>query len=688
MESIIHDLKKSEKQAMRESGLCSLDRSAAVALVILLFVLLTNAALLAVAYIPVNLGNVEETERGTSLYYHNNRIDQLWYGTDRWAVRFDINRYTTQADTLTLQKVRVYFPQESGRCNLRIYTDSMQPLNNLAAEREITNVTKGWNEISLPPEEYITGSFFWIVVEYDTDINFERYMAASAVGGNNSYFWVPENEGARGHFANMAENNSMTEFLVTVSGKLNIEGIDLELVSFSLGGDIEPGGSVHPVLEIKNNSSEMINDERIGLTLSLIDPTESVSFRSVPIRLTISPQETIVLPVTGYRATLADTPAEYRIVATLTYEEDKFTDNNVARYSFNTFPHEYRMSLLENFVRPNHTPSSNIQNEQSELTGYNFRQLNHFFHPGDRPHYSIDAAIRRDFYGLTGYPFTIVNGIKSIAGHTGAYQEILDLMMEETTASNTFVTFAVRSERLEISGSDMLMSLAFTLRNTSSFPLQTTLDNIKLYIALTEKDVPGTVGNNLLYLYRYPYALTLGYINSYRPEWKLSLQTVETIERPLNADNLQHFEIIYWVQDIQTKKIYIVGSFNLEQFDLNIEDEFLQPEPFDISIYPNPFSGRENVAIQLTGTEVNEQSFTVIEIYDIRGRLVNSIGSDTDQGNSSLNTAGGSVFWDGRNSSGLDVPTGIYFLKIQTERTGNAGKSSLPVRYKRLSVIR
>lgn len=67
---------------------------------------------------------------------------------------------------------------------------------------------------------------------------------------------------------------------------------------------------------------------------------------------------------------------------------------------------------------------------------------------------------------------------------------------------------------------------------------------------------------------------------------------------------------------------------------------------------PNPMQGKTTIAFAgAAGHNVE------LDVYDVRGRLVRRL---LDSGSSQ-----GQVAWDGRNSSGQDVPQGIYFVRMR-----------------------
>ena len=74
-----------------------------------------------------------------------------------------------------------------------------------------------------------------------------------------------------------------------------------------------------------------------------------------------------------------------------------------------------------------------------------------------------------------------------------------------------------------------------------------------------------------------------------------------------------------------------------------------------VRVSPNPFSS--SVAIEVSG---NSGVDTSIQIFDVSGRLVAELDPVTGEF---------SFLWDGRSSSGIEVPSGIYAVRCSSENT-------------------
>lgn len=99
-------------------------------------------------------------------------------------------------------------------------------------------------------------------------------------------------------------------------------------------------------------------------------------------------------------------------------------------------------------------------------------------------------------------------------------------------------------------------------------------------------------------------------------------------------------------------------NLSANSITVNIESTSnLIPKEFSLSQnYPNPFNPSTNIEFGL-----KESRFTKLVIFDILGREVKTLV------NENLPAAFYKAVWNGRNSSGNLVSSGVYFYKIETE---------------------
>ena len=83
--------------------------------------------------------------------------------------------------------------------------------------------------------------------------------------------------------------------------------------------------------------------------------------------------------------------------------------------------------------------------------------------------------------------------------------------------------------------------------------------------------------------------------------------------------------------------------------------------------YPNPFNPSTKINFELSGYHDNV-TFTV---FNVTGQIVNEISfSNTLPGMQVIN-------WNGINSNGASVPSGIYFYQVQAGDLSSMGKMTL-----------
>ncbi len=87
---------------------------------------------------------------------------------------------------------------------------------------------------------------------------------------------------------------------------------------------------------------------------------------------------------------------------------------------------------------------------------------------------------------------------------------------------------------------------------------------------------------------------------------------------------------------------------------------------FQATAYPNPFNPQTTIAWNLPAAGALK-----VNIFDTRGRMVRSLRDGPAQ------AGPGSVSWDGRDDSGLQVGTGVYFAHLAGETASRTTKITL-----------
>ncbi len=93
-------------------------------------------------------------------------------------------------------------------------------------------------------------------------------------------------------------------------------------------------------------------------------------------------------------------------------------------------------------------------------------------------------------------------------------------------------------------------------------------------------------------------------------------------------------------------------------------------DKFYFGITPNPFKQRLKISYQLPDT--SNQSGASIKIFDIAGRVVKSFVLETG-----IKFQISHIFWDGSDDLGRKLPSGVYFVKLETRNFKGIKKAVL-----------
>jgi len=85
-----------------------------------------------------------------------------------------------------------------------------------------------------------------------------------------------------------------------------------------------------------------------------------------------------------------------------------------------------------------------------------------------------------------------------------------------------------------------------------------------------------------------------------------------------------------------------------------------------VSLYPTPFEQQLTVGFQLAGDEPVK-----LEIYNVRGQKVRTLADCR------LTAGPHTLVWYGDDAAGQQVPSGIYMVRLQGERSTDQRKAVL-----------
>ena len=96
------------------------------------------------------------------------------------------------------------------------------------------------------------------------------------------------------------------------------------------------------------------------------------------------------------------------------------------------------------------------------------------------------------------------------------------------------------------------------------------------------------------------------------------------------------------------------GSLGMTLVSVDHEEDIIPKEFYVIPHYPNPFNPSTKIDIQTP-----ERNALEVRIFDATGRLVNTLM------NKELDAGHYTVKWNGLDSKGIGMPTGVYFIQIK-----------------------
>jgi len=130
-------------------------------------------------------------------------------------------------------------------------------------------------------------------------------------------------------------------------------------------------------------------------------------------------------------------------------------------------------------------------------------------------------------------------------------------------------------------------------------------------------------------------------------------------------------ELVVFVQNFGSYKLVMQAAKSglLELQPLGVEDDLEAALPTQSELlqnYPNPFNASTKISYRL-----REPALTKLEIFNLRGELVRSLVNEVQSPGSYQ------VDWDGTDSEGTEVSSGLYFYRLTSGEVSQTQKMSL-----------
>ncbi len=111
-----------------------------------------------------------------------------------------------------------------------------------------------------------------------------------------------------------------------------------------------------------------------------------------------------------------------------------------------------------------------------------------------------------------------------------------------------------------------------------------------------------------------------------------------------------------WVEAVLTAREDLLSLNEFVRFGENGSPHL--PVEFRLSPnYPNPFNAETNIRYTLP-----EEAHVTLQIFNIKGQLVRTLVNEIEQAGFK------DVRWLGKDSSGLDVSSGMYFIQLEVKQ--------------------
>jgi hypothetical protein len=118
-------------------------------------------------------------------------------------------------------------------------------------------------------------------------------------------------------------------------------------------------------------------------------------------------------------------------------------------------------------------------------------------------------------------------------------------------------------------------------------------------------------------------------------------------------------DMMYVKKNDGTTDVYKLSDVNAIIFDGVIDGvSNITSQLFNVDIYPNPFQESTNISYTL-----DKYSYVEINIYNFKGKIIKSFLNGFQEPGNHLTT------WEGTNSEGIKVSTGIYYYQLKIDNT-------------------
>ena len=580
-------------------------------------------------------------DREYNFAYHQGSDDYHFYGSNIWAVRFNFaEAYPANYNSeFQVTKALLWLPQTGDSVRVELFSDYY---GGPGASLAWAKVPVNSNQVEVPFSNPVQGDSLWLVVTYATNFA-NRFVAASAGGGEHSYYW--NTNSINPYFQSLATAGFNAELLFGLAGDFVLSNFDLELVDFDLEGDLQPRQQTGPGFTLYNHSDLTVSGATVTVTVNSPGNTFTRA-GTIAISEPIPPRSEYVFgpQSPGYsehQFSLPDQPMQLKVRAVARALADTLAaGNNLILLNRFSFADPYPIWLAENFLREG--GSAQITTNQDPFSFPDIHILNYFPILSDSLA-NVAAQIRFNWYSFNTLPRTAVNGDLRLNGFSSGYGTQYE---QHCLAARDLKSFVSASEcRFEHIAQNDLLSGELTLANDNTllYNIATEynlINSTRLSVGLFKKVIFD--GAERFVIDRWithgaPLSGPLGQGEEFRLNFNLSLSD-------LSLDELaQNYRLYYWLQLSGGGRI-LYSAYSDFTNVVAVQDE-VQPVPV-LRVSPNPLRGDGWLKISLD----KGQKLGRVRIYNLRGQKILDL-----EGNKAELTLAGSEF----------PASGVYLLRVQ-----------------------
>lgn len=391
---------------------------------------------------------------------------------------------------------------------------------------------------------------------------------------------------------------------------------------------------------VKNSG---LNTETFDVVLEIMDvttddilftDTQAVNSLEAGTTATVN-FATYVLPYENY---------VYNVVITTDLDGDMDTSNNMKNKYIYTYTSERGMVVIEIATGTwcGYCPGAAMGADDLIANGKDCAIIE--YHGGD-DYETVDSDARIDYYGITGYPTAVFDGLAQFVGGSAT----------QSMYANYLPLYEARKEIRSAFSTDIYGGIVtdedYTVLVSIDKLAPAMNEHVVLHVGLTESEIPENWQgqDHLNFVNRLMIPDASGTVVDVVNNSFIEVEHTFTIDP---SWDVMHCELVYFLQDTDTKEILQGGKVMVNDLIPVGIDETIEENGIVVhNIYPNPFSNETNINFSIANT-----GNVLITVHDMTGREVAVLS------NEEMMAGEHQISWE----AGSEVPNGIYFCTIST----------------------